>query len=297
MTRIGFRVRNLHAIQTTLHFLGFITTPKLLPFLNALQRGGQQQEYDRLLADAMQRYESLAVFHAGDSREIRSIPERSDLLVAKLQPRIYSFEAGDSIDSPGTEIPRAKINAHLCAVLHVEGVRTSTLATRDMFVLMSKEDVANRIEAVFKTRFSGSPKHRYKDLPEVPTRTGDTIAVNESHPPYVRFDWRNPPPDEDQVLPDGLADRFIDVQAARQTVMTAYEALKQYLHFRDLEVMDGCFFLSQDGKVICGEVSCDNMRFAYRGHNTTHHAVFNDRAKENVLRQWSLIHELLTRRK
>lgn len=257
----------------------------------------QQQENNRLLVDAVQRYESLPVFHSGDSREIRSIAERPDLLIAKLQPRIYSFEANGSIDAPGTESIRAKVNAHLCGVLHAAGLRTTTLATQDSFVLMSKENVASRIEAVFKTRFSGSPKHRYKDLPEVPTRTGDTIAVNEAHPPYIRFDWRNPPPDEDQVLPDGLADRFVDVQSARQTVMAAYEALRQHLQPRDLELLDGCFFLSQDGRVICAEVSCDNMRFAYRGHNLTYQGIFNDKAKDNVLRKWELIHSLLTRTK
>lgn len=254
----------------------------------------QQKENSRLLNDAIQRYESLSVFHSGDSREIRSLPERSDLLVAKLQPRIYSFEANGSIDAPGTEAVRAKINAYLCSILDAAGLRTTTLATQDVFILMRKENVASRIEAVFKTRFSGSPKHRYKDLPEVPTRTGDTIAVNESHPPYIRFDWRNSPPDEDQVLPDGLADQFVDVQAARQTVMTAYEALKQHLHPRNLELLDGCFFLSQDGRVICAEVSCDNMRFAYRGHNLTHQNIFNEKTKDNVLRKWALIHELLT---
>jgi|GEM_PF-6062810 len=36
---------------------------------------------------------------------------------------------------------------------------------------------------------------------------------------------------------------------------------------------------------------------AYRGHNGTYHSVFNDKAKDNVLRKWTLIYELLTRTK
>ena len=183
-------------------------------------------ENTRILDEAIARYDTLPIVHRGDSREIRSIPERQDLLIAKLNPRVYSFEAKGAVDVPGTDLVRAKINAHLSNVLHSAGIRTSTLATKDSFLLMSAENVAGTLEAVFKTRFTGSPKHRYKSLPDVATRDGNIISVGSSHPPYVRFDWRNPPPDEDQVLPEDLAERFIDVQRARETVLAAYEALR-----------------------------------------------------------------------
>jgi acetamidase/formamidase len=256
-----------------------------------------QAERDRVLGEAVGRYEELPLVHRGDSREIRAVPGRGDLLVAKLQPRVFSFEARGAIDSPGTDLVRARVNAILSEVLHRAGVSTSTLATQEAFVLMTSEKVAGTVEVVVKTRFGGSPKHRYKGLPDVATRGGANIPVGSAHPPYVRFDWRNTPPDEDQVLPEGLAAQFIDVARAKETVLAAYDALQAHCLGRDLEVVDGCFFLSEDGRVVCGEASCDNLNFAYRGSNPTYQAVFGDRSKDTLLRRWTLLHQLLAQEK
>jgi phosphoribosylaminoimidazole-succinocarboxamide synthase len=210
-----------------------------------------------------------------------------------LRPFVYSFELKGATKIEGTDAIRAQINAHFSEVLKQGGIRTSTLATQENFLLMTKEEVANTIEIAFKTRFSGSPKHRYKNLLDTPTRNGGIITINSKPEPYIRFDWRNASPDEDQVIPEGLAENFIDVRNAKQTALSAYEMLRKDANSHYLELVDGCFFMSQDGRVICGEVSCDNMNFKYRGHNASYQAIFNDKSKENIQTKWSLILKLL----
>jgi hypothetical protein len=72
-------------------------------------------------------------------------------------------------------------------------------------------------------------------------------------------------PLEDEVLPEALASEFIDGTAAAASLLRAHEVLGSYLAERDFELVDGCFFMSRDDRVICGEVSPDNLTIAYVG--------------------------------
>jgi hypothetical protein len=89
----------------------------------------------------------------------------------------------------------------------------------------------------------------------VPIRSGSALGVGARHAPYVRFDWRNAPPLDDEVLPEGLAREFIDVDQATTSALRARETLGAYLAEHGFELVEGCFFMSRDGRVICGEVS------------------------------------------
>jgi len=117
--------------------------------------------------------------------------------------------------------------------------------------------------------------------------------------PLVRFDWRNPvwrddpkteeqrrlanwlfmeeqrtgqmmplemwqmagrTMEKDEVLGDQQANWFIDVAKARETVLKAFHALQNFMRSRGLEIWDICFFVTEDGEMIFGEISPDCMR-------------------------------------
>jgi acetamidase/formamidase len=252
-----------------------------------------ERAWGPLLAAQIERYEALPVYHVGDSREIRGVPEHEELLVARLLPNVYSWSAGGVLEVPGSADVRARINARLCEVLHRAGIPTSTLATSNEYVLMRRQPVASHIEVVVKTSFRGSPKHRYRDFATAAQRRGGAVSAGAPHRPYVRFDWRNPKGKEDEVLPEALADQFIDVVAARDTVLRAHKALNAFLRQRELEVVDGCFFLSDDGRVVCGEVSVDNLTLQYLGVHAALRELLGGRTKSQVLERWAAIDELI----
>lgn len=246
-----------------------------------------------LLATESARFDELPLFHRGASRIIRSLPSAPGLLIARLRSVVHSWAEKGAVDAPGTALIRARINAIFCDLLHAARVRTSTLATLGEYVLMRDERVASTIEVVFKSRFGGSPKHRYPTLPGAMTLQGQRLSVGAEHAPYVRFDWRNVPPLEDEVLPEGLARMFIDVAAATACALRAREVLNEHLAPRDLKLVDGCFFMSQDGQVICGEVSPDNLTIEYTGADSSLARVLGDRSKEGVAQRWGSICEIV----
>lgn len=147
---------------------------------------------------------------------------------------------------------------------------------------MLKEKVAP-IEVVVKGALVGSPKHLYKGIGDFATRSGEVLGVGAQHPPYVRFDWRNPLPDQDACMPPGLADYFIDTRQAEITALTAFKALKTFLNPFCLNLLDICFFMNEAGDCICAEVSTDNSQIIYTGNDDGVAALFSTKDKEAML--------------
>eukprot|EP00817_Percolomonadidae_sp_ATCC50343_P007514 CAMPEP_0117418266 /NCGR_PEP_ID=MMETSP0758-20121206/83_1 /TAXON_ID=63605 /ORGANISM="Percolomonas cosmopolitus, Strain AE-1 (ATCC 50343)" /LENGTH=128 /DNA_ID=CAMNT_0005198669 /DNA_START=609 /DNA_END=991 /DNA_ORIENTATION=- len=96
------------------------------------------------------------------------------------------------------------------------------------------------------------------------------IRVDQHYPEvFVRFDWRNPlhhPEKEgvrlaDEVLCDEQADWFIDTKEARKTAKKAFHALSNYLKRRDIQLIDICLMITEDGQSIYGEISQDCGRY------------------------------------
>ena len=112
---------------------------------------------------------------------------------------------------------------------------------------------------VVKEAFAGSPKHIYKNLPDAETRSGGKIGIYSIHKPYVRFDWRLPHPDDDMLMPEGLADYFINTSQAKVTALKTFRLVKKFLNRHDLDITDICLFLNKDGNKILTEISPDNM--------------------------------------
>ncbi len=253
----------------------------------------QNTKYTDILSEYIPQYDNFDVLHTGDSREIRALPERDDLVISRLKPTIYSFEAKGAIEAPGTEKVRAAVNQLLCDHLHKNGIKTSTLATKGEYVLLRKEKVPN-IEVVIKAALIGSPKHLYKDIDKHPTRNGEPLKAGEEHDPYERFDWRIRPPGEDTAMPPGLANKFIITENAKDTSLRAFDILRNLFRKHDLELRDGCFFMNEFGDTICAEVSPDNLGIVYTGENETYKAIFENKNKENTIIKWKLIQHLLS---
>ena len=252
-----------------------------------------EKSLSSLLEKALKQYDKLPIVHDGDSRQIRALP-CSAYGIMRFNPVIYSFKAHDPISAPKTEKIRAAINQQIAEYLKENGIYASTLATKGQYALISLEDATTHIEVVVKEAFAGSPKHIYKNLPEVQTRSGGKIAVNSRHEPYVRFDWRLPHPDDDIVMPDGLADNFINVENAKATALKTFRLVKKFLNAHDLDITDICLFLNKDGDKILTEISPDNMgSLSYIGNIENHKLIFADKDKSNTLKKWTLAANLL----
>ena len=132
------------------------------------------------------------------------------------------------------------------------------------------------IEVVIKRYHSGTPKHRYIGMSgsmvraSHPLYAGMSINAEDALPSVmVRFDWRNPlrlangTPVADEVLPEDLADLYIDTKQARKTALSVYVALQRFLEPRDIVLCDLCLFITEDGSTVYGEISQDCGRFRH----------------------------------
>lgn len=254
----------------------------------------ERKEFDNVLEVCERRWDTLPLVHDGNSRQIRAVPGRADLVVARLKDAVHSHVQRGPVAAPGVGSLRAEINAVLSRALHLQGVRTSTLATRGNLVAMSRQTVADRIEVVVKSALIGSARHRYENITMQATRFGPPLGASFLHEPYVRFDWRTGTPGSDELIPRELADYFIDTQAAQATALKAFRALKDFLRACDLDVLDACFFMNVGGDVLCGEVSPDNMAsIGYVGADPGLQVALGPVEKTQTCRRWRVIRDLV----
>ncbi len=252
-----------------------------------------RKNYRQIFDKNLKRYDSLPVVHSGDSREIRLIPETQYALV-RFNPVVYSFLAQGVVNAPETEKERIVINQYFADYLRKNGVEMNTLYSRDCYSLIRYEQAPQTIEVVVKSAFKGSCKHTYSNLPQTPTRYGAPIQIGESHEPYVRFDWRLESANDDAVLPEGLAEHYINVSAAKQTVLKAYRLVKKRLNKCDLDIQDICFFLNTDGNTIVCEITPDNMGpISYLGKDPKLKKLFETKDKQIVLEKYKTVRKLL----
>lgn len=238
---------------------------------------------------SIKNFDELPLYFEGNSRILRHSFD-PDLLICKLKPTVFSLQEKGPIVVPGIDSIRTQLNALICDHLHKHGIRTSTVVTEGEFIVMEKQEVAP-IEVVVKGALVGSPKHIYKGIDQADTRF--KTKLNRKHDPYVRFDWRNPLPYEDQCMPTSLANYFIDVEEATKTGLQAFEILQDYFRKHDLELLDICFFMNTEGNVICAEVSTDNSRLEYVGTNLDVAEIIDSKAKNMSLERAKAILTLL----
>ncbi len=209
----------------------------------------------------------------GQSKIVR---RRADgLLHITLKPTLYSYTHNRAAVVPGTDLLRLRFMRHLLP-------RVSDLHTFVGFdgdaMLAADEPVADRIEVRVKRFHIGTPTHRYEGFAEAIGRDGRCVVDGQGRyrELFVGFDWRNPMhhPERgtrlaDEVLPEAIADWFIDVATARRTALHMFERLTDYLQARGFELVDICFVMTRDGRRVVSEISPDCMRV--RDHLGAHY--------------------------
>src|SRR5262249_6869420 len=222
-------------------------------------------------------------------------------VVIRFKPTIYSYTANRCGVVPGSDLLRLRASAVFAKVLAAAGIKHAYRQVSERWALadlilqpitardpkpfrpadLSAEEierlaVAPPIEVVLKRMHSGTSKHRYFGMAGHPVRkshslyAGSTFAADDAYPQaIVRFDWRNPLKDDkenrlqDEILPDTVADWFIDTAKARATALKVFEAMSNFLEMRDIVCYDLCLFVTEDGETVFGEISQDCGRYRH----------------------------------
>ena len=233
-------------------------------------------------------FRSLPLVVEGESKEVRYLGDGD--VVIRLKPTVYSYTHNRTGVVEGTDRLRLRSIGALLPVLRDAGIKHTYKAVNDEFILSSlvlqpttsaepfpfrPSDmpetlfaVAPPIETVVKAVHCGTPKHRYYGTTDYKDRITGAPIENESKylEPIVRFDWRNPMRDSDgnrladEVMPDSMANWFVDTVKAKVAAEIAFLALRQHLSNKGVDLWDICFFIASDGETMFGEVSPDCMR-------------------------------------
>ena len=99
----------------------------------------------------------------------------------------------------------------------------------------------------------------------------------------------------DTALPEQLADLFIDVQAARRTAFLAGRAIERFLADRNIVFYDLCLFISEDGKLVYGEISPDCGRYRHTDLGMLDKDVWRaGGSSDDVFQKWMQLATMIT---
>ena len=266
-------------------------------------------------------FEALPLVVEGESKEVRYAGD--GMVTIRLKPTIYSYTHNRCGVIEGSETIRLRAIQALLPVIEAAGLRHTYQAVNDRWILSSlvlqsqlregpesfrPDDltaeqlaslpVAPPIEVIAKRRHTGTSKHRYFDFGNYPTRPGtkgDRYIGPEQPYPHniVRFDWRNPMYNPegarlaDEILPEDTANWFIDVNKARTTAQVAFDSLSTFFAERSMDLWDICFFITEDGEQLFGEISPDCMRVRALGGTALDKDVWRaGGSSDQVLEKW-----------
>lgn len=266
----------------------------------------------------------------GESKEVRYAG--NGLVVIRFKPTVYSFTANRAGVVEGSDVLRLRASQVFTEVLHRGGIRTAYRRVTSRWVLadlllhpvtaldpkpfrpadldalqLAALPVAPPIEVIIKRMHSGTSKHRYFGMAGFPVRrshpfyAGWEIKPDGSYPQsIIRFDWRNPLQDPngkqlaDEILPDTVADWYIDVAAARRTALRVYDLLSEFLGNRDIVCYDLCLFIAEDGEMVFGEISQDCGRYRHFDLGSLDKDVWRSGGSSaQVIDKWQLLVELI----
>lgn len=217
-----------------------------------------------LCAESAKHFGALPPHHLGESVHIRrtTVP---GLLIQRMVPSLNSITFERKGTVVGTDRLRLQISEIFWTALHREGLSTCHLARTGDHVLITEER-AVPVEVIVKAALVGTPTRVYQGLVGRIDRFGQPFAEHGRHEPYVRFDYRNPLrcPNgralRDECMPEALADRLIDTKEAARNALRTFEVVRTRLSQIGFEVWDVCFLFDETGRVLCYEISPDNMR-------------------------------------
>lgn len=241
-----------------------------------------------MIKSLLDEFNASDLYFEGNSRILKHHPDNPNLLLTKFKDTVFSFKHWN-IEIKWLGAKRLKLYELISTFLNRETqwkIKTDLVYIDDInnIATIMKESVPN-IETVVKSKIIGSPKYEYKNIFTEPTRFNNIRNLTEwfEHKPYVRFDWRNPLPEKDKVIPEELANYFINTEIAKETALSTFNLLRDKLNFSELELNDFCLFLNQNGDKIVGEISTDNTTWTYKGQDTRLQHIFNGKGKDTTL--------------
>ena len=277
-----------------------------------------------------EQFAALPLVVEGESKEVRYAGEGK--VVIRFKPTIYSFTANRAGVVEGSDVLRLRASRVFADVLRDAGIAHAYREVNDRWALadlmlqprtardpdpfrpadlreaeQASLGVAPPIEVVIKRMHSGTSKHRYFGMAGWPVRASHPLyrsfrfANEDAYPsPIVRFDWRNPLLDDkgnrlaDEILPEPVADWFIDVAKAKDTALRVYDALSEFLNERDVVCYDLCLFITEDGKTVFGELSQDCGRYRHFDLGSLDKDVWRaGGSSDQVLGKWRTLLELI----
>lgn len=100
----------------------------------------------------------------------------------------------------------------------------------------------------------------------------------------------------DVVLPTQLADCYIDVKQAQRTAFLTAKVIEEFLATKDIVFYDLCMFISEDGKLVYGEISPDCGRYRHLDLGSLDKDVWRTGgSSKDVIKKWNLLTELITK--
>lgn len=277
-----------------------------------------------------EKFKSLPLVVEGESKEVRYAGNGE--VVIRLKPTIYSYTHNRTGEIPGSDTARLKAVQALVPLLQRAGIAHTYKEVTDTWILSQlvlQPEVAGQpkpfrpndlteaelaslpkappVEVVVKQVHSGTPKHRYYAFDRYQVRdshpelAGKRMQADAAYPEWiVRFDWRNPMTDTggnrlaDEVLPEPMADWFIDTGKAGRTALKAFNVLAGFLETKGLSLWDICFFIAEDGQTMFGEVSPDCLRVRAANGSPLDKDVWRQGgSSENVLAKWQAFADVI----
>jgi len=218
-------------------------------------------------------FEALPSLVLGDSKDIRLLTPK--VTVARLLPTVYSFTNNRYGTVPGTDEVRARFSADVFRAMaespgnrHLASAFLGLVETPAGPLLAERRVNPCNLEVRVKRFHIGSPLHRYRYTENHPTVVGPPLSRWTRFPyPVVCFDWRNPLRDDagerlaDEPISDDYAGIWmVDPQNAKRLARECFEWLEERFRLAGLQLIDICFFIDREGRVIYGEISPDCMR-------------------------------------
>lgn len=274
-------------------------------------------------------FQEMPLVTEGESKEVRYAGEGQ--VVIRLKPTIYSYTHNRTGIIEGSDTARLEVIQQLLPVITNAGLEHTYRQVNDAWILSDlvlrpeleghgpvfrPDDLTSAeilelpkappIEVVAKARHTGTSKHRYYNFGAYPTRDGQHIKPEDAYPePIVRFDWRNPMHHPvtgerlaDEILPEAVADWFIDTHEATQIGARAFEVLSEFFRSKTLDLWDICFFITEDGKKLFGEISPDCMRVRALGDVALDKDVWRaGGSSDEVLEKWQTMATMLATNK
>ncbi|OGF27780.1 hypothetical protein A2331_06765 [Candidatus Falkowbacteria bacterium RIFOXYB2_FULL_34_18] len=276
-------------------------------------------------------FKALPSVAEGESKEVRYAGK--GLVVIRFKPTIYSFTANRCGVVPGSDILRLRASKVFLELFRQKGIKHAYREINDKWVLsdlilqpgtelnphpfrpddMNKEEIAKLavaapIEIVVKNMHTGTSKHRYYGMIGHPIRKshnfypGFTFEGDGAYPEtVVRFDWRNPLKDNngnrlaDEILPDELADWYINTKKARGTALKVGDVVAEFLNEYDIVFYDLCLFITEDGETVFGEISQDCGRYRHFDLGSLDKDAWRaGGSSEIVLKKWDLLLKYIT---